>query len=148
MKSYIFIVPATLVLALMMAVMACSFSQFAQSEDLTENLGEYRTGCTVDEDKLLQEYLQHDANRFYFAGSGTTPNPTNTPSPAEDTDIATQRFLKEIWEHGCSTGRTIATDAETNDLMDLQDQIDVLATKVADRLTPTATVVATSTPTP
>ena len=141
-----FVVPATLIVALMIATIACNFSQFAQSEDLTENLGEYRTGCAVDEDQLLREYLQYDANRFYTTGFGNTPNPTNTPSPADDTDIATQRFLKEVWEHGCNTGRTIATDAETNDLMDLQDEINVLATKVAGRLTPTTTVGATNTP--
>lgn len=120
-------------------VAGCSFDQFAQSSNLETRIDEYRTGCELDDDKLLSEYLQYDANEFYIPGFGDTPRPTPTPGPASGTDLQTQLMLTKVWEHGCQTGRQDVTGSETADWLALKDQLDVLATKVNQKLTPTPT---------
>ncbi len=125
------ILPIAAIAVLAAFSMACSFSQFAQSESVPERIDEYRTGCVLDSDKLLSEYLQYDANEFHFTG------PTPTPGPASDSDLLAQRMLVEVWEHGCQTGRKDVTDPETADWLLLKDRLDVLNSKINERLTPT-----------
>lgn len=123
------------------AAAACSFSQYAQEKDLTENIDDYRTGCVVDDDFLLEDYLQWDANRYHFGG-GATP----TPSPADDLDLLTKLQLKTVWEHGCVTGRRDATNAKQASVMGLRDQLSLLDERIK-ALEPTPTSTPTSTPT-
>ena len=118
-------------------LLACSFHEYAQTENLTENIDEYRTGCEVDADTLFAGYLQYDANQFYSPGWGDTPEPTHTPGPATDTDISTALLLKTVWENGCQTGRRDTVGADQASLMKLRDQIDVLSKKIDALLTPT-----------
>ncbi len=126
------IAPSVIAFTLLVVLsMACSFSQFAQSENVPERIDDYRTGCVLDSDKLLSEYLQYDANEFHFTG------PTPTPGPASDSDLLAQRMLVEVWEHGCQTGRKDVTDPETADWLLLKDRLDVLNSKINERLTPT-----------
>ena len=122
------------------ALIACSFNKYAQTEKLTENIDEHRTGCEVDADMLMTGYKQYDANEFYRAGREATPNPTNTPSPITNTELSTALLLEKVWENGCETGRRDAAGAEQATLMSLRDQFDLLSAHLE--------AIATSTPTP
>ena len=128
--------------ALVATMMACDFSEYAQSEELAENIDDHRTGCEVDADELLAGYKQYEANQFYFS-FGPTPEPTPTPGPVSDTDIAAAVLLERIWENGCTTGRRDVVGAEQATLMGLQDQLRILGDRIA-ALEPTPT----PTPTP
>ena len=48
---------------------ACSFSEYVQSEKLTEgtNVDAYRTGCDIDRELLTSGYMQYDANQYLSA---------------------------------------------------------------------------------
>ena len=64
---------ATLIVVLMTAILiGCNFSEYAQSEELAENIDDHRTGCEINADVLLTGYKQYDTNRLYFAGFGQT----------------------------------------------------------------------------
>ena len=117
----------------------CSFSEYAQSESLTENIDDYRTGCEVDADSLIAGYKQYDANRYYIDlsfGVGE-PDPTPTPSPIDDDELATKIMLERVWENGCKTGRRDAVGAERATLMGLRDQLDILEGRLSALETPT-----------
>ena len=123
---------------------ACSFNEYAQTENLTENIDDHRTGCEVGTDDLLAGYKQYDANEFYFEGFGPSPNPTNTPSPITDTELSTALLLEKVWENGCETGRRDVVGAEQASLMSLEDQLNVLSDRIDALYTPTP--VPTTTP--
>ncbi len=126
---------------LIVVTAGCSFSQFTQSEKLTENIDDYRTGCEVDADTLMTEYKQWEANRWHFDADDPTP----TPSPIDDMEVALSAHLESVWEHGCATGRRDVVGAEQTTLKALRDQLDILD----DRLTELeATPTPTATPTP
>ena len=134
------IVTVMAILALGMTA-ACSFSQFTQSEKLTENIDDYRTGCEVDAETLMTEYKQWEANRWHF----DPDDPTPTPSPIDDMEVALSAHLESIWEHGCETGRRDVVGAEQTTLKGLRDQLNVLDKRLTElEATPTPT----STPTP
>lgn len=120
---------------IMMMAMGCQFSEYAQAEKLTENIDEHRTGCEIDADKLLEGYKQWDANRWSFSDDG---DPTPTPAPVTDAEVAARVFLETIWEHGCATGRRDVVGAEQTTLMGLQDKLDILGEQIA-ALQPTPT---------
>ena len=122
------------------ALIACSFNEYAQTEMLTDNIDEHRTGCEVDAETLMTGYKQYDANKFYHVGFGTTPEPTNTPSPITDTELSTSLLLEKVWENGCQAGRRDAVGSEQATLMSLRDQFDLLSARLE--------AIATSTPTP
>ena len=129
---------------------ACSFSEYVQSEKLTEgtNVDAYRTGCDIDRTELTAGYMQYDANQYYYPGIGATPEPTPTPSPVDSINLATSILLEEAWEHGCQTGRRDAVGADEATLMSIRDQITALDQRLALlEPTPTATPVPTATPT-
>ena len=77
------------VAVLIVVTMGCSFSQFTQSEKLTENIDDYRTGCEVDAETLMTEYKQWEANRWHFDPDDSTPTPSpicllyTSPSPRD-----------------------------------------------------------------
>ncbi len=124
-----------------MTVIACSFNEFAQTEELTEKIDEHRTGCEIDADTLMTGYKQYDANSLYsdFSLSGT-PEPAHTPSPVTDTEIAMSAMLGTVWENGCQTGRRDAAGPEQATLMNRRDKFDLLSAHLE--------AVATSTPRP
>ena len=129
------------VAVLIVVTMGCSFSQFTQSEKLTENIDDYRTGCEVDAETLMTEYKQWEANRWHF----DPDDPTPTPSPIDDMEVALSAHLESVWEHGCATGRRDVVGAEQTTLKALRDQLNILD----DRLTELeATPTPTATPTP
>ena len=121
-----------------LSVLACDFSQYAQTENLTENIDTYRTGCEVDVDTLMTNYKQYEANRFYIPSFSGTPNPTSTPRPISDSDIVASTLLEQVWEHGCQTGRRDSVGAEQVTLMSLRDQLNVLGDRIS-ALEPTVT---------
>ena len=125
-------------IGIMVLVIGCSFDQYAQATDLEENVDNYRTGCEIDGDTLVEEYLQWEANQYYFPGIGPTPEPTPTPSPLRSTEVSTKVFLEIVWENGCQTGRRDAAGAEQASLMSLRDQLDLLDARIA-ALEPTPT---------
>ena len=121
----------------MLILAACSFSEYAQSDKLAENIDDHRTGCEVDADALLAGYKQYDANQFHFSG------PTPTPGHVTDTEIVAAVLLEKVWENGCQTGRRDVVGAEEATLMGLKDQLRILGDRIA-ALEPTPT----PTPTP
>ena len=135
---------AVAIATMLLAVIACSFNEYAQSEKLIENIDSHRTGCEIDADNLMTGYKQYDANDYYFSSSFGTPEPTNTPSPITNTEIATAKLLETVWENGCLTGRRDAVGADQATLMGLQDRLDVLAAQINALASPTPT----PTPTP
>lgn len=127
---------------LAMGLTACQFSEFTQSEKITENIDDYRTGCEVDTDTLMALYKQWDANRWQFS-----PGPTPTPSPIDDHEVALSVQLEKIWEHGCETGRRDVAGAEQTTLKGLRDQLNVLDGRLSE-LEEAAKATPTPTPTP
>ena len=123
---------------------ACNFSEYVQSEKLTEaeNVDAYRTGCDIDRDSLTAGYMQYDANRHYYPGINATPNPTPTPRPVDRNNLAISIELEEAWEHGCQTGRRDVVGADQATLMSIRDQITALDERLA-LLEPTPTAVPT-----
>lgn len=109
-----------------LALIACSFSEYAQSEEIAENIDDHRTGCEVDADSLLAGYKQYEANSWHF-GSGPTP----TPGPVTDEEIAAGVLLERVWENGCQTGRRDVVGAEEATLMSLKDQFRILGDRIA-----------------
>ena len=130
-------------LAAVVLAVGCSFSEYAQVTKLEDNVDDYRTGCEIDEDTLVEQYVQWEANQHYYPGFGLTPEPTPTPSPLRDSEVATKVFLAKVWENGCQAGRRDAAGAEQATLMGLRDQLDLLDVRIA-ALEPTPT----PTPTP
>lgn len=124
---------------MLVTAIACSFNEYAQSEILIENIDSHRTRCEIDAENLMTGYKQYDANEYYRPGFGTTPEPTNTPSPITDTEIATAKMLETVWENGCLTGRRDAVGADQATLMGLQDQLDLLASQIDALASPTPT---------
>jgi len=124
---------------MLVAAIACSFNEYAQSEKLIENIDSHRTGCEIDTESLMAGYKLYDANEFYRPGFGATPEPTNTPSPITNTEIATAKMLETVWENGCQTGRRDTVGADQTTLMGLQDQLDVLAAQIDALASPTPT---------
>ena len=116
----------------------CQFSEFTQSKKLAENIDDYRTGCEVDANTLMTEYKQWEANRW-----PTLPGqPTPTPSPIDDYEVALSVQLEKVWEHGCATGRRDVVGAKQTTLKGLRDQLNVLEKRLTDlekAETPTAT---------
>ena len=131
----------------LLVLSACNFGEYAREAELTEgsNVDAYRTGCEIDAAALMAEYKQYDANRFYYPGYGSTPEPTPTPGVVTDTEIGTQILLETVWENGCQTGRRDAVGADQATLMALQDQLTILAERIA-ALEPTPTPSPTPTP--
>ena len=111
---------------------ACNFSEFVQTEKLTEgtNVDAYRTGCDIDRAELTAGYKQYDANQLYFSFSAT-PEPTPTPSPVDSTELATSILLEQAWEHGCQTGRRDVVGADQATLMSIRDQLTALDQRIA-----------------
>ena len=130
---------AVAIATMLVTSIACSFNEYAQSEKLIENIDSHRTGCEIDAESLMAGYKQYDANEYYFSSSFGTPEPTNTPSPITDNEIATAHMLETVWENGCKTGRRDAVGADQTTLMGLQDQLDVLASQIDALASPTAT---------
>ena len=132
-----------------LTVAGCYFSEFSQSVELEENIDDYRTGCEIDADQLMEEYKQYDANRYYSPGYDETPRPTRTPSPITDTELTTSLMLERVWENGCSAGRRDAVGAEQATLMGLRDQLELLNQRLtALEPTPTPEPTPTADPTP
>ena len=104
---------------------------------VAEGRKEYETRSWVE------EYAQWEANQFYIPGFGLTPEPTPTPSPLRDSEVASKVFLAKVWENGCQAGRRDAAGAEQATLMGLRDQLNLLDARIA-ALEPTPT----PTPTP
>ena len=125
---------------------ACNFSEYVQTEKLTEdeNIDAVRTGCDIDREALTAGYKQYDANDYYYPGINPTPNPTPTPSPVDSTELATSILLEEVWEHGCETGRRDVVGADQATLMSIRDQLTALEQRIA-QLEPTPTPTAVST---
>lgn len=123
----------------MLILAGCSFSEYAQSDQLAENIDDHRTGCEVDADGLLAGYKLYEANQFHFSG------PTPTPRPVTDTEIAAAVLLEKVWENGCQTGRRDVVGAEEATLMGLKDQLRILGDRIA-ALEPTPTAISTPTP--
>lgn len=121
---------AVVAVTILVTAIACSFNEYAQSEMLIENIDAHRTGCEIDTESLMTGYKQYDANKYSFTSSFGTPEPTNTPSPITDTEIATAKMLETVWENGCQTGRRDNVGADQATLMGLQDQLDVLAAQI------------------
>ncbi len=138
------IITVTVVLGAL-ALIACSFSEYAQSEKLAENIDDHRTGCEVDTDALLAGYKQYDANRFYSSYDAERNEPTPTPGPVTDTEIAAVVLLEKVWENGCQTGRRDVVGAEEATLMGLKDQLRILGDRIT-ALEPTPTPTPTPTP--
>jgi hypothetical protein len=116
------------VAVLVVVVAGCQFSEFTQSEKIAENIDDYRTGCEVDSDTLLTEYKQWEAaQRFVRPGQ-----PTATPQPVSDTEVALTVFLERVWENGCDTGRRDATNAEQTTLMKLRDQLNIIDERLTE----------------
>ena len=132
-----------IVMLALLAAIACDFSQYSQSARLAENIDDHRTGCEVDADTLLKEYVHWDQMDSYFPGFDPTPNPTPTPRPIRDSEITAKVFLETVWEHGCATGRRDVTDAEQVTLMSLRDQLNILDQRLS-ALEPTPTLTPTS----
>ncbi len=125
------------VLTGLLVLAGCSFSEYAQSEELAENIDDHRTGCEVDTDALLAGYKQYEANRFHLS-FGPTPEPTPTPGPVTDMEIAAVVLLEKVWENGCQTGRRDVVGAEEATLMGLKDQLRILGDRIT-ALEPTPT---------
>ena len=134
-------------LAALIAAVACDFSEFSQSEKIAENIDDHRTGCEIAAEDLMTAYKQWEANRHYRPGSDPTPEPTRTPRPITTTDIAASVLLEEVWEHGCATGRRDVAGAEQVTLLSLRDHLTILDGRIA-ALEPTPTVVPLVIPTP
>ena len=119
---------------------ACNFSEYVQTEKLTEgtNIDAVRTGCDIDREQLTAGYMQYDANQYYLPGYGATPEPTPTPSPIDSIDLATSILLEQVWEHGCQTGRRDVVGADQATLMSIRDQLNALDQRIA-QLEPTPT---------
>lgn len=139
MKAALIIVTAVLALGM---TAACQFSEFSQSEKLTENVDDYRTGCELDTETLMADYKQWEANRFTRPGT-----PTPTPKPVSDIDLVLSAHMEALWEHGCATGRRDVVGAEQTTLKSLRDQLNVIDSRLA-ALEATATPTPTNTPTP
>ena len=118
-------------------LVACTFNEYAQTEKIAESIDDHRTGCEVDSDALLAGYKQYDANEFYYVGFGTTPEPTNTPSPVTDDELATALLLEKVWENGCQTGRRDTVGADQATLMGLRDKLALLEAEIDALATPT-----------
>ena len=139
MKVALVIVTAVLAIG---TAAACSFSEFSQSEKLTENVDNYRTGCEIDTDALMEDYKQWDANRWHFDDDDPTP----TPSPVDDVELVLSAHMEALWEHGCQTGRRDVVGAEQTTLKSLRDQLNVLDQRLTElEATPTPTPTATPT---
>ena len=110
--------------------LACGFNEYVQSENVIENIDEYRTGCEIDADSLMAGFKQYDANKYHIDFGFGTPEPTPTPSPVTDTEVSTKVLLERIWENGCQTGRRDVVGSEQATLMILQDQLNVLEKKI------------------
>ena len=111
---------------------ACSFSEYVQTEKLTEaeNVDAYRTGCDIDREQLMAGYKQYEANQLYFSFSAT-PEPTPTPRPINSTELSTSILLEQAWEHGCQTGRRDVVGADQATLMSIRDQLTALDQRIA-----------------
>ena len=107
--------------AALVTLAGCYFSQFAQEVKLEANIDQVRTGCEIDADLLMAAYKQYDANRLHF-GRGPTP----VPEPIDDTELTTMILLEMVWENGCETGRRDAAGSEQASLMALRDQLGLL----------------------
>ena len=118
-------------------VSACTFSEYVQSDQVVENIDDYRTGCEVDADVLMAGYKQHEANQFHFSSGFGTPVPTPTSSPITDDEVALSALLEKVWENGCQTGRRDATSADQATLMSLRDQLSILDARLSVIETPT-----------
>lgn len=135
--------------ALTLALAACDFSEYAQSENIVEDIDDYRTGCEINTDALLTGYKQYEANRFHVDtsfGRGE-PDPTPTPGPTTSEDIATTELLEKAWENGCQTGRRDAAGAKQATIMSLRDALTLLEKRISElelEVIPTPT----ATPTP
>ena len=122
-----------IVALLTLLITACSFSEYVQTEKLTEaeNIDAYRTGCDIDREQLTAGYKQYDANQYYYPGISATPAPTPTPSPVDSTELATSILLEQAWEHGCQTGRRDVVGADQATLMSIRDQLTALDQRIA-----------------
>ena len=112
---------SVVLLALVLA--GCDFFEFIQHAklDTDEGIDKYRTGCIIDEETILREYVYFDQHEFHRAGR---PTPTPRPIRASETEQAAQ--FKLLWEAGCETGRRDAVGREQATIMELQDRINVL----------------------
>ena len=133
------------IVTVLLFTIGCNFSEYAQSENLAENIDSHRTGCEIDTAGLMAGYKQYDANQLYFNFSfSLTPEPTPTPGPITDTEILTSALLEQVWEHGCQTGRRDAAGAQQATLMGLRDQLNILDSRIsAMEPTPTPTAAPT-----
>ena len=118
-------------------VSACTFSEYVQSDQVAENIDDYRTGCEVDADVLMAGYKWHEANQFHFDSGLGTPIPTPTSSPITDDEVALSALLEKVWENGCQTGRRDATSADQAALMSLRDHLSILDARLSAIETPT-----------
>ena len=105
---------------------------------MPENIDDYRTGCEIDAYTLIADYKQYEANEHYYESSYGTPEPTNTPSPVDSSDLALKVMLEEVWENGCMTGRRDTVGAAQATLMGLRDELAILEAKIT-ALEPTPT---------
>lgn len=129
------------IVVLLVVAAGCQFSEFTQSEKIAENIDDYRTGCEVDAETLITKYKEWEAaQRFVRPGQ-----PTPTPQPVSDTEVALSVFLERVWENGCETGRRDVVGAEQTTLKGLRDQLNLIDQRLTElEATPTPT----ATPTP
>ena len=118
-------------------LIGCSFSEFAQTSDLENNIDSYRTGCLIDEADILVAYKEYESKQYDFTSSlgPLLPDfilPTPTPFPVTNEEFGQAMMLKQVWQSGCDAGRRDVVGAEQISLLQLKDMLKVLENRIIE----------------